>query len=279
MRAYVGVTNQGWYEFLLNRPEISEVNFWRPYGSRPFRALESGEPFLFKTKYPQNKIVGGGFYEGFVSLKISQAWEFFGLGNGVDSLNELLERLCSITGELPSEIGDREIGRSYETPGEDSSVDEMVRLLTLKEEIDHPNDLLQVHSGPTRGTPRLTTPRLGQNGFKAVVQEAYLRRCAITNHSILPTLQAAHIFPVAAGGQHRIDNGLLLRSDVHTMFDRGYLGVDQDFRLRVSPRLRNEFGNGHEFYSKEGSLISVPNRESSRPSSEFLSWHLEHVFR
>ncbi|MEV4473927.1 HNH endonuclease signature motif containing protein [Nonomuraea sp. NPDC049504] len=60
----------------------------------------------------------------------------------------------------------------------------------------------------------------------AVVLHAYERRCAISGDRIRPVLQAAHIRPVAVGGEHRLDNGLLLRSDVHTLFDRGYLAVD-----------------------------------------------------
>ncbi len=97
--------------------------------------------------------------------------------------------------------------------------------------------------------------------------------------SIRPVLQAAHIRPVAAGGEHRIDNGLLLRSDVHTMFDRGYLGVDPHYRLRVSPRLRDEFGNGEHFYARVGEVITLPKRRADRPQREFLQWHMDQVFR
>jgi putative restriction endonuclease len=251
--------------------------------------------------------VGGGIFEGFVSLNISRAWEFFGPGNGVASPEELVDRIRRITGETLGEIGDREIGcillrnvnflphnndlpspssfsvnivqgKGYEFPGEDPVVDKMANHLLADEIVDSaaPNSLENLT--PTQGEPRLMTPRLGQNAFKAIVQEAYVRRCAITDHKILPTLQAAHIFPVAAGGQHRVDNGLLLRSDVHTMFDRGYLAIDQDFRLCVSRRLRTEFGNGNEFYSKEGSTISLPSAENNRPSLEYLSWHFKKVF-
>lgn len=307
MKAYVGVTDQAWFEFLSARPDIGEANFWRPYGSRIFKVLQAGEPFLFKTKSPHNRIVGGGIFEGFVSLNISRAWEFFGLGNGVASPDDLVDRIRRITGETLGEIGDREIGcillrdvtflthdnelpspssfsanivqgKGYEFPGEDPVIDMMANHLLVNEILDYAPLNSPMNLGPARGEPRLMTPRLGQNAFKAVVQEAYVRRCAITDHKILPTLQAAHILPVAAGGQHRVDNGLLLRSDVHTMFDQGYLAVDQDFRLCVSHRLRTEFGNGSEFYSKEGSTISLPSVESNRPSLEYLSWHFETVF-
>lgn len=307
MKAYVGVTDIDWYNYLSSRPSIREANFWRPYGSRAFKVLLPGEPFIFKTKAPLNRIVGGAIYEGFVSLNISRAWEFFGEGNGVGTPEALIQRIRSITGESLEQIGDREIGcillrdlwffpdgelvpaprtfaanivqgKSFTSPGEDAVVDAVVQRVISHE--DWPADWTDEveNLGPTQGVPRLVTTRLGQGGFKAVVQEAYVRRCAVTRHSILPTLQAAHILPVSEGGQHRIDNGILLRSDVHTMFDRGYIGFDEEYRLRVSPRLRSEFGNGEEFYSKEGQEITLPTMMKHRPSIEFITWHLKKIF-
>ncbi len=81
------------------------------------------------------------------------------------------------------------------------------------------------------------------------------------------------------GGENRLDHGLLLRSDVHTMFDRGYLAVDPAHRLLVSPRLRTDFGNGEQFYAKAGEVIALPDRRADRPNREFLEWHLDEVFR
>jgi putative restriction endonuclease len=133
--------------------------------------------------------------------------------------------------------------------------------------------------GPTYGDPRLVRQRLGQKSFQAVVLNAYSRKCAVTGDKIVPVLQAAHIRPLKAGGEHRLDNGLLLRSDVHILFDGGYLGVDPRFRLLVSPRLRDEFGNGDEFYARAGKPIVVPDRRPDRPNREFLEWHLDEVFR
>jgi hypothetical protein len=64
---------------------------------------------------------------------------------------------------------------------------------------------------------------------------------------------------VAEGGEHRLNNGLLPRSDVHTLFDRGYLSVDSRHRLLVSPRLGEDFGNGDQFYARQGKSSSYPN--------------------
>jgi putative restriction endonuclease len=84
---------------------------------------------------------------------------------------------------------------------------------------------------------------------------------------------------VTRGGENRIDNGLLLRSDVHTLYDDGYLGVDTSHRLLVSPRLRDDFGNGEQYYAKAGQLIQLPDRKLDRPHREFLEWHTDTIFK
>ena len=108
--------------------------------------------------------------------------------------------------------------------------------------------------------------------------DAYHRRCAITGSKIRPVLQAAHIRPVTEGGEHALDNGLLLRSDIHTLFDRGYLGIDSGYRLRVSARLREEFANGDQYYARAGQVITLPAHRSERPAREFIEWHMGEKF-
>ena len=68
---------------------MTEVNFWQPSGAREFRVLDPGEPFFFKTHYPDNKVVGGGFFSDSARLRVSEAWEFFGEANGVASVEEM----------------------------------------------------------------------------------------------------------------------------------------------------------------------------------------------
>ena len=96
-----------------------------------------------------------------------------------------------------------------------------------------------------------------------------------------PTYSDPRLTPQRPGQQaaaDRLDNGLLLRSDVHTRYDRGYLGVDPRYRLLVSPRLRADFSNGDQFYAKAGLVIDLPERRADRPGREFLEWHLDEIF-
>jgi putative restriction endonuclease len=83
-----------------------------------------------------------------------------------------------------------------------------------------------------------------------------------------------HIRPFADNGPHQIDNGLLLRSDLHNLFDLGYLTVTLDYRVKVSRRIREEFENGHDYYALDKQPLQVmPRLESARPAREFLEWH------
>jgi putative restriction endonuclease len=93
VRSYVGVTDGEWYRYLAARLELREVNFWRPSGRGRFGALSIGEPFFFKTHYPDNRVVGGGFYSDFAPMTASEAWALFGEGNGAASLEQMLARI------------------------------------------------------------------------------------------------------------------------------------------------------------------------------------------
>jgi putative restriction endonuclease len=74
--------------------------------------------------------------------------------------------------------------------------------------------------GERFGQPHLVTPRLGQGIFRVAVTDAYGRACAATGEHSPPALDPAHIRPYARDGQHAVSNGLLLRSDLHRLFDR-----------------------------------------------------------
>jgi putative restriction endonuclease len=310
MRAYVGVTDGDWYRFLASRPDLDEVNFWRPGGDREFRAVAIGEPFFFKTHHPHNRVVGGGFFSGFVGMKLSEAWDLFGPANGVDSPAQMRLRVGRYRRTMIAPDEDPRIGcvfirnAIFFPPGDlvDAPPDFAANIVQGKGyDLADPHlaayfrallkrllglDAMTVdvslpwhRLGPVYGDPRLVPQRLGQRAFQAVVLDAYHGRCAITGARIRPVLQAAHIRPLPEGGEHRLDNGHLMRSDVHTLYDKGYLGVDPHHRLLVSRRLRAEFDNGDQFYARAGETIALPMRRADRPGREFLEWHLDEVFK
>lgn len=113
-----------------------------------------------------------------------------------------------------------------------------------------------------------------------LVADAYDRRCAMTGERALPVLEAAHIKRYSHGGAHELSNGLLLRSDLHRLFDKGYVTVDPDDRVVVvSRRLKEEFDNGEDYYLLEGRPVQRPTGLGALPAREHLVYHAEHVFK
>lgn len=100
-----------------------------------------------------------------------------------------------------------------------------------------------------------------------------------TGERTMPVLEAAHIKPVSRGGVHRPDNGLLLRSDIHKLFDLGYATVTSKGRFHVSAKLKETWMNGRIYYDLDRSAIRLPRDEKARPSQLLLEWHNDTVFR
>jgi len=308
MKLWVGVTDKEWFEDLA-RQQPDEVNFWQPSGSRNFRAIQPGEPFLFKLHSPDNYIVGGGFFVRYSPLPISLAWEAFERKNGVASLTAFLARVrryrrendsidpvigCNVLAEpffferndwipMPADWASNIVqGKTYdaEQPLGRALWDAVYDRLTLRGLNTHAATDAAMPEEARYGAQYLTRGRLGQGAFRVLVTDAYLRRCAVTGEKTLPVLEAAHIQPYAESGPHLVSNGLLLRSDLHKLFDLGYITVTPELRVEVSSRLREEWHNGREYYAHHGRLLVVePIELISRPGRDYLAWHNEHRFK
>lgn len=300
MQMYVGITDYYWYEFLKEKNQ-REVNFWKP-GTQPFKALNENDIFLFKLHAPQNYIVGGGFFVKYSLLPTYLAWGAFGEKNGTNSLNELNEviykyRIKNNIEEKNPQIGciiltdvfyfdeqdwiqapisfSKNIvqGKRYYTNDEEG----MRLYQEVQERLKSSNESRE--NGAKRYTESMTKHRIGQGAFRVIVTDAYNRRCAITGEKTLPVLEAAHIKPFSEDGPNEVDNGLLLKSDFHTLYDKGYITIDTDYRIDVSKRLHEDYGNGKDYYKYHGKkLLILPESEIQLPAKEYLEWHNEHRF-
>ena len=308
MNLYLALTDNDWFRFLRNRPHLDEVNFWQPGGGQHLRQLQPGAPFLFKLHAPENFIAGGGrFRRSVKNIPIGVAWGAFGEQNGAASLAEFQARVrrhqsdrnpfghigCLILSDLFFFADDEWIpsgpywsqgtrqghyldfsrGRGAELWVE-VQLRLAARLPVAKDEVAE-----DVPSTEMFGAPVLVRQRLGQEDFRFGVLDTYHRRCAVTGEKALPVLDAAHIRGVAEGGQHQLDNGLLLRSDVHRLFDAGYVTVTPEGRFRVSRRLKDEFDNGEPYFPFDNQELWLPPDPRERPNREFLEWHGDVVFR
>lgn len=295
----VAVTDDEWFEFLRHRTDLDEINFWSP-SPTPFRALISGEMLLFKLRAPRNAIVGGGIFAHASVMPCSLAWSAFGEANGAATADAMRSRISRYRnsdqgGRRDFDIGCRILTQPFfldESAWIDVPQDwgrNTVRFKTYSAADQTGANLWELMSQrlpalpehrmaeerPRFGEPRLIKPRLGQGAFRTLVTDIYRRRCAVTRERVLPALEAAHIRPYSDGGVHEATNGILLRRDIHSLFDAGYVTVTADLKFEVSGTIREEFDNGKHYYELHGRPIEVPADTTLRPDVAALAWHNE----
>ena len=100
----------------------------------------------------------------------------------------------------------------------------------------------------------------------------------MTRERTLPALEAAHTRPFAEGGEHEASNGVLLRRDIHSLFDAGYVTITPTLTFEVSRRIKQEFENGRQYYELHGRTIAAPDDPRSVPDRAALTWHNEKVY-
>jgi putative restriction endonuclease len=299
----VAVTDGDWFNTLRHRPDLTEVNFWAP-SAASFRALQPGELFLFKLHAPRNVIVGGGVFAYANALPCSLAWQAFGEANGARSAQEMRARIARYRRADPGDRSDFEVGcriltqpffleeadwiaappswaanivsfKTYNT----ETADGVALWEAVQDRVAGPRPPGVAEPEARFGEPQLIRPRLGQGAFRVLVTDIYRRRCAVTGERTLPALEAAHIRPYGDGGEHEARNGLLLRRDIHSLFDAGYVTVAPDRHFEVSRRIKEEFDNGRHYYALHGQAISVPDAANQGPDPAALAWHNENCFR
>ena len=309
----VAITDHGWYECLLTQGGLDEINFWTPSAHWGFRG-EVGAPFFFKLKGRyDHAICGFAYFARYTRLPDWLAWETFGIKNGCQTLDAMRDRIGGIRARIdyrapsPSnQIGCILLSQPtffpqdawVQGPGDwpptnmrpkryDLTVGEGLRIweecraeaATVGVTASISRLPLVLEAAPRYGAPQLVRPRLGQGIFRVAVMDAYSRACAVTHEHSLPALEASHLQPYAKNGPHEVCNGVLLRADLHRLFDQGYITVTPEHRVEVSPRLKLDYDNGHSYYPLHGSRVSLPTASEDAPAPDYLRWHNEQVYR
>lgn len=310
MKFYLGVTDNNWYNFLAEENR-EDINFWQPGGNDAFKILTQGAPFLFKLKSPVNAIGGVGFFSSQTFLPVSIAWDVFGTGNGCISFQELRKMILKYRGDkynenpqigcivltnpiffkredwisVPEDWSKNIVkGKSYTTDSEIGKelwykVETLINKYLFNVPDEEKSQLILDQPESQYGKSVLRKVRLGQGAFRILVTDAYERKCSISGEKTLPVLEAAHIKPYAESGPHFISNSLLLRSDLHKLFDAGYLTITPNFKIEISKRIKEEFQNGKEYYQFHGnSLLKLPSRVNDNPQADYLIWHNENRY-
>ncbi len=294
-RYIIANTDPDWLAY-LKATAPREVNFWRP-GAPPTR-VAPGTPWFYKLRGTK-QIVGCGFFAAYSVMPLKMAWETFGQANGARNFESFVRIIAALRRDPTSaitEIGcaalvdpiyfsspveyDRMYGPMLSGDTRDADGARLWKSLTRavsRSQAEHGVSSFALPGG--RGAPTLIRPRLGQSSFRTAVLSAYGRRCTITGERTFPVLEAAHIRPFADTEAHDVRNGLLMRSDLHSLFDAGLVTVQSDFRVHVSSQIRERYENGRDYYALEGRVIRLPTNEHERPLREYLDHHSSSIFQ
>ena len=266
-----------------------------------------GRAVLLQDPLPAQQAGGRRLFQRLGATAGLRAWEIFGEANGVASVKEMRARIDHYR-RIPIGIGEDPVigclfvrdvrffpgnraadppvqfarnivqGKSYDLA--DPSVapyfaDLLQLLLGASVELDFSQPWHR--PGPVLGDPRLAPYRLGQQSFKAVVLDAYHRRCAISGTHIPPVLQAAHIRPVKNSGEHGSTTGCC---SVRTSTFCSTAGTSVWIPLpsACQPALASGLQQRRPVLRQTGQVIELPEHRVDRPGREFLEWLLDEVF-
>lgn len=298
----IAPTDNNWFNFLRTRTTPSIVNFWTPTQWN-VRKLKDGDHLLFLLKAPHRKLAGYGTFKYYENMEATEAWNRYGIGNGCDSLNELVQRATGYarirsTNPNSYENSNPEIGCIVlEDPiffdEEDYFKPEAVGLsfapqvvkmkyfdVTLDEIIGDSMDpktntsfhLLDIEAISKKKVS--VKERKGQSIFRKKVLSAYENTCAISGETCADILEAAHIQPYINERSNHIQNGICLRSDLHKLFDAGLLTIDTNFKVLISRFLSSEY-----YTTFDRQPIRQPHYPFERPSINSIKLHQKYVFR
>ena len=116
--------------------------------------------------------------------------------------------------------------------------------------------------------------RRGQREYRFKLMEKFGEVCAFSGEQPPQVLEAAHIDSFARTGSHDLNGGLLLRRDVHTLFDANLMTVEPGtWRIHVAPRIQ-QFSTYRGFHGQE---LQVPS--NSRPDTPLVEEHFRHSMK
>lgn len=284
----ISPTDNDWFEFLKGVELNSFINFWTP---TPWNINSDNRisRWYFLLKSPIREIAGFGEFIEYKNLTANEAWIEFGQRNGCIDKDELLKRVQSYIDKNSKEFGktliqpeDYKIGcivlknsqfwepENYKKP-KDYGIEFPTQVVKFKyfpvedpffsAEQQSPSDFKLLDS-LRESNKREINQRFGQSTFKGMLLKAYNNKCCISGESCPELLEAAHIQKYINKDSNHIQNGILLRVDLHRLFDSGLLWLTEDYRVQLSSEVLSlEY---RIFNNKEVRLPILPSQHPSK---------------
>lgn len=257
---------------------------------------------LVLDKAEHTYIVGGGFYFRTSKFKPQEAWSLYGVRTGAISYETFLDEVkrhdghekstlpCVILDSvflfddnvkffLPDELRDNfQDRRCYHLSKEDPLALYLNKFVLLRRTsfLNKFGDSWQgVYKAASERNERAYLP-----AFNARVFAAYNNKCAITGTKATPVLKAINIQPFYDFTFQGAQNGILLRSDISQLFEKGYLTAyyENDTTIKVKLSKCSKIAWTKDYMQYDGAVLSTPKLKSLWPKKEFLEWHQHNCF-
>lgn len=181
---------------------------------------------------------------------------------------------------------DGEIFKEFSSDWTDLSYQaQLIRADMMGENISEAVDLGDIDKMPPgEYRERMTKTRVGQYFFRMAVLTSYRNRCCITGMEKPELLVASHIKPWKDSDEKtertNPSNGLCLNSLHDKAFDRGFITINDKYRIVMSSKLKDVRMDSETrdwFWSYEGREIILP--EKFLPGKDFIEYHNDVVFQ
>ncbi|WP_336514914.1 HNH endonuclease [Pollutibacter soli] len=286
----VSPTDLNWFNYLKDNGFNSFVNFWTP---TPWNVskLSIGDKLYFLLKSPYRKLGGFGEFVLYKNISATEAWNEFGLRNGrasqelmFESIINYLQRNSKVINNDDFSVNTHRIGcivlknceywdEEYFMSPNDLGISFPSQVVKMKYfqqaepqifENLNANEFVLIDDDLPRHR-RLATVRVGQGMFKGRILGAYNNQCCVSGPCLPELLEAAHIQPYINKNSNHIRNGILLRVDIHRLYDNGLLYIDEEYVINVSPLVLDPY-----YQSFNGTKITLPARIANHPSKQAL---------
>ncbi|MCG7871833.1 MAG: HNH endonuclease [Candidatus Thiodiazotropha lotti] len=243
--------------------------------------------------YPYKKTQRGTNKHGFVLSKPGEG-DRYGQGIYTDSIEEVIKRLVfdgwnvraktagTVTGQREGTFGiDKRAIRGFEVASE---FNELIRSAPRQpmtpQKTGMPSNSGESEDPLSKNETYAETPidevtfqaiktRRGQSGFRDALLLAYGGRCCISGCDVTSVLEAAHIVPHTTETNYAVTNGLLLRADIHTLFDLNLIGVDETGTVSVAESLKGTEYEQYQDHQVAGQLHASMAENLKRRSELF----------
>ena len=301
-----------WYSIVKNEyisAGSAATNFWtvkqgeapdelaglKP-GSLVLNVVDEGDHFY---------IVGGGYFLNWGELKPVEAWERFGVRNGYSSFDDLKEEIAKQGGNADSTLISTILFGTFifsrhevlMVPDEfkaEFSGGKSRFMLSVNEPLGRYLERMlrdrraglnsDEYSSDWRGIYYLAARHVEHSdidGFYAAVLAAYNFKCAVTGSEVQPLLDVANIQPCYSNTFQSVQNGILMRTDLHRLFSEGYITLryTQDLsaiEVMVSKTIKTV--GGADYLQYDGRRLTLPADKTKWPKREYLEWHQHKCF-